>query len=153
MIKEGDKQGISKITFRLIVILIIIIVFAVILIIIMEFIKSGSERIEFEKLNINLEISKFTIINDSSLNITVKRNPGSGELVGIGFIIESQNDSEIIQKNVSLNQLEIKTFPITLEKLKTSEITKVQISLTFKIESQEMKKIKNYAVLQELEKD
>lgn len=144
MVKESDKEGLSKITFKLIIILISVIVIAAILIIILEFIKKGSEEIEFGGLNIDLEISQAKIINDSALNVTVKRNPGSGELVSMGFIIESENDSEIIQKNMSLNELEVETVEVNLNKINTNDIKKIQISFTFKLEPEIIKRIRIY---------
>jgi hypothetical protein len=135
-------MALSKISFKLILILISIIVVAVIMIIIMELIKGGSEEIDFDDLTLDLEISQVEIINDSTLEVTVVRNPGSGQLVSLNFIVQSENNSEIIQKNVSLDELQMKTFDINLEKINTKEIIKVEISIIFKIESGDIKGMK-----------
>jgi hypothetical protein len=82
-----------------------------------------------------LEILQAQKINDSALNVKVKRNVGDGEFVGINFVIDDGDNVEVIKTNTSLNELETKNFYIFLIEINASKIKKISIVPVFRLES------------------
>jgi hypothetical protein len=135
MLKRGDSRGLSTIVATLIIILLVLVATGIIWIVIRNVVKGGSEQISLGKFTLDLEISQVKNINDSALNITVKRNSGKGEFIAIVFVIEEEDNSETFTKNVSLLQLERRTFTIILININTSNIRKIKIYPVFRLES------------------
>ncbi len=106
-----NKRGLSTIVTTLILILLVLVAVGVVWIVIRNVLKSGVEDIDIEKFTIRLSIENVKM-NNEIIDITVKRNPGAGELTGIKFVLKNETDSVVVVRNVSLSELELNTFSI-----------------------------------------
>ena len=127
-----NKRGLSTIVTLLILILIVIIAIGIFWNVLDKNLDEVSEKMILDPLTLDLEISRVQILSDTAVEVTVKRNVGEGEIVGISFIMYDFNSSEVIQKNVSMNELETKNFSVVLKVVNASEIYKVSIAPIFK---------------------
>lgn len=135
MIKRGNTKGLSTIVATLLIILLTLVAVAIIWMVLRSVIKENAEQISFGKFTVDLDITRARIVNDSAINVTVKRNPGDGEIYGILFIVYDENNSEIKRYNISLAELQEKRFSIVLSDLVTDYVEKVAIAPIFMLES------------------
>lgn len=131
-----EKRGLSEVVTTLILVLLVIVALGIVWVVIRNTIQSSSEQINLEALTTNLEIKSATIDNSTGdASITLKRNKGSGNPIGLIFVFTNGTESEQIRINQTLNELETKTFNMQISKLNPSGITKVSISSIYKLES------------------
>ena len=133
--KRFNSRGLSTIIATLLILLLVLIAVGIIWIIVKNVIQGGAEQISSGKLTLDLKIEQVQKINDSQLNVIVKRNPGGNEFVGISFIIDDGDNTEIVKVNYSLIELETKNFQIILTELNASNIKKISIAPIFRLKS------------------
>ncbi|MCX6749858.1 MAG: hypothetical protein NTZ83_00190 [Candidatus Pacearchaeota archaeon] len=110
--KKEDTRGLSTVVATLLIILLVIVAIAIIWGVIRTVIIKGSESISLGKFTVDLEIVSIRQ-TPQDVNIKVRRNAGEGELEGIIFSIFDGKETHIYEKrNVSLEQLETKTFVV-----------------------------------------
>ena len=114
MIKRNNKKGLSTVVATLLVLLLTLVAVGVIWIVVKNVIQQNAEQVSFGKFTISLEISKASIINNTDINVIVRRNPGKGEIAGILFIAYNKDNSEIVKYNISMQELEERNFQIIL---------------------------------------
>jgi len=130
-----EKKGLSEIVSTLIIILLTLVAIGVIWVVVQNVLRSGAEQIEVGQYSLDLEIKSVQIEGEDVTIVVVKRNPGEGEFIGINFIFSNGTDSEIIRKDTTLNELDTKTFTLTLENIKTSTLTSVSVAPIYKTSS------------------
>jgi cysteine-rich repeat protein len=131
MIRRGNVNGLSTIVATLLIILLTLVAVGVIWVVVRNVIQQNAEQVSFGKFTINLEISKAEIINDTDIGVTVRRNPGKGEIAGILFVAYGKDNSEIVKYNISMQELEERNFQIILYVINTSMVDKVSIAPIF----------------------
>jgi cysteine-rich repeat protein len=131
MIKRNNKKGLSTVVATLLVLLLTLVAVGVIWIVVKNVIQQNAEQVSFGKFTISLEISKASIINNTDINVIVRRNPGKGEIAGILFIAYNKDNSEIVKYNISMQELEERNFQIILYVINTSMVEKVSIAPIF----------------------
>jgi len=134
MLKKGDNRGISKITLFILVLLIVLILVAYI--VIKNVVLKGSGERSLGKFTLDLKISQVQIIQNNSLDVVVKRNKGVGEFTGINFIVNDGKTTETIKTNVSMAELESRSFTLPLTSMNASEVKNVSIDAIFQYESE-----------------
>ncbi|MFA5764503.1 MAG: hypothetical protein WC915_06880, partial [archaeon] len=131
-----EKKGLSTIVATLLIILLTLVAVGIIWVVVRNVIQGGAEQISLGKLTLDLKLSQVQRINDSALTVTVKRNVGDGEFVGISFIIEDDSSSQVIKRNVSLQELETQSFQLyEITLVNISRATKISIAPIFRLES------------------
>ena len=131
MIERRGVKGLSTIVATLLVILLTLVAVGVIWVVVKNVIQQNAEQVSFGKFTINLKISKAGIINDTDISVTVRRNPGKGEIAGILFIAYGKDNSEVVKYNISMNELEERNFQVILYVINTSIVEKVSIAPIF----------------------
>jgi hypothetical protein len=134
MIKRGVR-GLSTIVATLLIILLTMVAVGIVWVVVRNVIVQSSEQVSLGKLTLNLEISKVQIINYTDLNVTLKRNTGEGEFIGIDFIVSDGTNREVIKKNTSLKELEVGVVQLSLTKVNASQIKAISIAPIFQLES------------------
>ena len=129
-----DCKGISEVITTLIIILLSLVAIGIVWVIISNILQSSSEEIEIGQFTINLDIKSVKIQN-SDVNVTVKRNKGVGNFTGLNFIFSDGKNSETIRQNETLKELNTKTFTFTLTELNATRLKAVSIAPIFKLES------------------
>jgi len=113
--KKEDKRGLSTVIATLLIIVLVIAAVGIVWVIVATLITDSTGQISFEKFTIDLEIVSVNQTSEN-VNIKVRRNPGAGNLEGILFSIFDGNNSHTYEKrNITLNELEMKTFVINYQ--------------------------------------
>ncbi|MEK6925641.1 MAG: LamG domain-containing protein [Nanoarchaeota archaeon] len=106
-----EKRGMSEVIATLIIILLVIVAILVVWGVVRNVIDTGAEQITLDKFTINIELEK-AVVSQNSIDVTVKRNPGQGELSGFRFVISDGTNSQIIDSTATLSELEQKTISL-----------------------------------------
>ena len=124
MLKRGDSKGLSK--FATIFLIMMIVLIVIVFFVVRDVILKGSGERALGKYTMDLEISKVQVVNNNnSLMVVVKRNMGDGNFTGINFVVEDTINKETISTNVSLEELESRTFVLPLGIIDISKIKKL----------------------------
>ncbi|MCX6746682.1 MAG: hypothetical protein NTU63_00935, partial [Candidatus Pacearchaeota archaeon] len=92
-----QKKGLSTIVTTLIIIVLVLVAIGIVWIVVRNVIQTGTEGVGLSQFTLNAEIKDVTADNVSdNVNLTVKRNPGEGEILKIKFIFSTETDSEIV---------------------------------------------------------
>jgi len=110
--KKGDKRGLSGVVTTLIIILLSLVAVVTIWVVIRNIVESGSEQIQLGQYTVDLDLQKAVSI-PAGTQVTLTRKPGQGAMNGLKFIVSDGVNSYIYdQKDITLNELETKTFTI-----------------------------------------
>ncbi len=125
-----QKRGLSAIITMIIVILLVLVGFVFVWFAVKNFISEGVDISSTGKVFINLEIKNVNIGVDS-VNVTVKRNIGEGEISKLKFIVSNDDTTEVIEKTTNIGELEQATFNINT----TICMNKISVAPVIKLES------------------
>ncbi len=104
-----DKRGLSAVVTTLIIILLVLVSTGIIWVVIRNLVSEGAEGIDLSKFTFDLTIKR-AYMDGTDVLVSVRRSPGGGEMVGINFVFLNETDSMVIQKNISLDELDEKSF-------------------------------------------
>jgi len=133
--KKESEKGLSTVVATLLLILLTLVAVGVIWVVVRNVIQSNSEQVFLGKYTLNLEITKTQRINDSTLNVTVKRNAGEGEFIGMNFVVEDDANTEVIKKYFLLKELETQRFQLFFNIINATKAKKISVVPIFKLES------------------
>jgi hypothetical protein len=111
-----EKRGLSMIVTSLIIILLVIVAIGILYVAYMNFVRTGTEGISLGKFTLNLEIEN-AYVDNNIVKVGVKRNAGKGDLIAINFVVEDEDNSEILREETTLQELGKETFLLTLSEL------------------------------------
>ena len=121
-----QKRGLSTIVTTLIMILFVLAAVAIVWVVIKNVIVEKSEEISIRSFTMNLEIKNVKIEEDT-ISMDVKRNPGKGEITGIKFIFDDGTNTEIINEEIVLKELDTEGFSFTLDNLNIHNVETISI--------------------------
>lgn len=96
----------------------------------------ATKEIKMHEHGIDLKIHSVSL-DKNSMDITIIRNPGGGEILGTVFKAEGKNISETFIERTPMKELEIKTYHLDMVSIYSPESIKIKISPIFQIESGE----------------
>ena len=82
----------------------------------------------FNNENLDLKISQVKKINDNTLDLTLKRNSGEGEFVGLSFAVSDGSTTEIIKVDCSIQENQENVFSLKFISLNASKIKKISVT-------------------------
>ncbi len=123
-----EVKGVSTIVSTVVIILLSIIGISFIMVIVFTIIRQGSEKIDLETLTFDLEIKKASVLNDSFVEVQVKRNSGEGKLVGLAFVFFNGQKSEIIEEELKLEELQEKVFVLELKEVNVDDLEEISVA-------------------------
>ena len=129
------KRGLSGVVTTLIIVLLVLVAIGVIWMVVRNVIDKGAEQIELGQFSLDLQIKKVQVQNGNVTVIVVRRNPGEGNFVGMNFVFSDGQNSETIRQNVSLQELDEKTFTFTLTKISASNLKTVSVAPIYELSS------------------
>src|SRR3990167_7168589 len=129
------KRGLSGIVTTLIIILLVLVAVGVIWVVVKNLVQKGSEQVELGQFALDLQIKSAQVEDGNVTVVVVKRNPGEGEFVGMNFVFSDGQNSETIRQNISLQELEEKSFTFTLTKINTSNLKTVSVAPIYQLDS------------------
>ncbi|GAI89428.1 unnamed protein product, partial [marine sediment metagenome] len=121
------KRGMSAVVTTLIIILLAIVAIGIVWVVVKNIVDKGRDEISLTSLTLDLQIKK-VLVEEDNLSIGVERGGGKGELVGINFVISDGDNSVVIRRDVSMQELETKIFTFILSELAVDEITSIEIA-------------------------
>ena len=130
-----EKRGLSAIVATLIIILLTLVAVGIIWAVVRNILQSGAEEVELGQFTLDLQIKAVQVEDGDVTIVLIRRNQGQGEFVGMNFIFSDGQNSEIIRENISLQELEEKTFTFTLTTISTSALKSVSVSPIYRTSS------------------
>ena len=92
-----NKRGLSLIVTTLILVVLVLVAIGIIWYVIRNVISGGTEEIAIGKFLVDADIQNVDIDNSTNnVSLTVKRNPGRGDVSGMKFIFYDGVNSEIM---------------------------------------------------------
>ena len=131
----SSTKGLSDVVTTLVIILISLVAIGVVWVVIQNVIQKGSEQVELGQFTLDLQIKAVQVQDENVTIVIVKRNPGEGEFVGMNFIFSDGQNSEIIRENTTLQELDQRSFTITLSEINTSNLKTVSVAPIYMLES------------------
>ncbi len=104
-----NHKGLSAVVTTLIIILLALVAIGILWVVVRNIISEGAEEISFERFYFDLSI-KNAYIDGQDVKVGVRRSPGGGDMTGVKFIFYDGANSFIIDKKISLKELEERTF-------------------------------------------
>lgn len=132
--KRLRKKGLSAVVTALVIILLVLVSTGTIWVAIKNLIVGGVEEISLGKFSTDLSI-KSVKVEGETLSVGVERAVGKGDLVKLKFIFENGTDSEIIERETDIEELDEKSFLFSLGDLSLLNIKKVSIVPVYKSSS------------------
>lgn len=130
------KRGLSDVVTTLIIVLLVLVAIGIIWVVVKNVIQKGSEQIEIGQFSLDLQIKSVNVQGDDvTIGVDVKRNPGQGNFVGMNFVFSDGQNSETIRQNITLQELEEKSFTFTLTKINVISLKTVSIAPIYKLDS------------------
>jgi hypothetical protein len=121
---KEDKRGIPRAIIAILIILSFLASVGILFFAINGFIKGGS--VPLGDASFNLKIENVQII-DNDVFLTLKRNLGRGEFVGLDFVFRDKIKSESFTEKVSIGEFGVKTFNFTLEKINPDDLQNITV--------------------------
>ncbi len=82
----------------------------------------------YDDENVDLKISQVKKINDNTLDVTLKRNAGEGEFIGLSFQVSDGATTEIIRVNSSMPEEQTGNFLLKFISLNASRVKKISVT-------------------------
>lgn len=109
----------SAIVGTLLVVLLVVVAVAIVWVVVRNTLEDSASNLDFDSVTIDLDIENvivyrdMTTVNDS-IAVTVKRSAGDEGLTAIKFVFADGNTSESFEETAVMEELELKTFNLTL---------------------------------------
>ena len=127
MQKKGE---LSRLAVNLLIVFLILIL-AVILFLIVKNILNENKQKVFDDSTLDFKISQVKKVDDSTLDVTVKRNEGEGEFVALSFAVDDGALMEIIRVNSSMPENQDGSFSLNFVLLNSSKIKRISVTPIF----------------------
>ncbi len=123
-----NKRGLSSIVITLILVLLAIAAIAIIWGVIRGVISKSSKQVNAATFSLDLKILKAYRSSDKIV-VNVERRPGQGEIVGLSFVLKTDNGSaELIKVDTTLGELESKDYILSPTSLNPVNINEVSVA-------------------------
>ncbi|MCL5018514.1 MAG: hypothetical protein M1416_01970 [Candidatus Pacearchaeota archaeon] len=126
-----NRRGLSTIVVTMIIILLSIIAIGIIWFVVSNIISEGSGQVRFGQFLIDLDITN-AYEENGNIFVDVTRKVGAGELLKIKFVLSDEVNSELIEAESSLGELESNRFSLDPSNLIASQVTTVSVAPVFK---------------------
>jgi hypothetical protein len=123
-----EVKGLTTLVSTVIIFAIVFIVGIGIWAIVTKVIIPGSNQVDLNQVTLDLELKKALIVNDSFIEVQVERNVGKGDFVGLIFIVSDGENSETIEINATLEELEKGVFVLDLKEINVNDIVEITIA-------------------------
>jgi hypothetical protein len=104
-----NKRGLSDIVTNLVLIILVLVAVGVVWVVVRNVVSQGAGEISLGRFTFNLEI-KSAYVDGTNIRVIVERSPGGGTLLGVNFIFSNGLENIIIERRVSIDELEQKSF-------------------------------------------
>jgi hypothetical protein len=134
-INKKSKKSMASIIATLIIILAVFVGITITWIAVSKIIEEGKDQIDLGKVTLNVEIKNVLAVNESFVKAYVKRNPGKGDLVGLAFVFNSDDENVVMERGLTLKELQEEMIILYLGEVNVAEIKSISIAPIIKLES------------------
>ncbi|GEM_PF-5034667 len=135
---DKSKKAFSPVITTLIIISVSLLSIGFVWIVVKNIVQDGAENVSLNKLVLSAKIEKISLNGTSNeVKMTLKRNSGRGDVKGVKFIFSDGMNTEVIEMDAGLKELERKDFEIRLEELNVSGLEVVSVALVSESDSGE----------------
>ena len=128
------KRGISAVIVTMIIIFLALVSTGIVWGVVKNIISSGSDQISLGSFTTDVEIQSVKV-GEETVDVDVKRNVGGGDVTRLKFVFSDGQDSGVIERTVSLEELEQEKFTFFLSQLPITSLKTVSVSPVFISES------------------
>jgi flagellin-like protein len=122
-----NKRGISNIIATLLLVLLAIVLIGILWVIIRNLVSSSSQGISLGGLTLDLKIQQATKASNN-LSVVVQRQPGTGNLVGINFVVSDGSTDEVIKQNASLDIYQGRDFILFPQQINAASAVTISVA-------------------------
>jgi hypothetical protein len=109
-----------------------IFVVTIIIVIVLLFNKTGKvSESSMSSEDLDMQIKNVQIQEDSSVKVNVNVDPKKEKIIGIKFIFEDEDGTEIIKKDISITQLSEQEFVFNLKEVDSRNLKKILVAPIF----------------------
>jgi hypothetical protein len=112
------KRGISAVISTVIIILISITAIVIVWVVISNILSEGTEDVELGQFTLNLKVKQVKVENNG-VHVTVKRNPGEGNLKEIKFFLSDGETTQEFKQEADIEELGEQTFILDYDDILT----------------------------------
>ncbi len=124
MQKKGE---ISRLAVNIIIGVLILALIVIIYFIVSGIMKDNKYKV-LDDSQLDLKISQVKKINDNTLDLTLKRNSGEGEFIGLSFAAEDDSTTEVIRINGFIPENESGNFSLNFLLMNASKLKKISVT-------------------------
>ena len=124
-----NKKGLSAIVGTLLVVLLTIAAVGIVWAVLRGTIQSNTDQIDFSKFTLSMDIVAAQYDSDTGASsVTVQRNAGDGNLYGLSFIFSNATENNVVERIVTLDQLDKQTFTFSSDEIGLTGPTEISIA-------------------------
>ncbi|MFQ5531090.1 MAG: LamG-like jellyroll fold domain-containing protein [Candidatus Nanoarchaeia archaeon] len=112
-----EKRGLSTVITSLILILLVLVAIGVVWIVVKNIMEKQSDEVSLGKLLIDAKIEAAQVDTNGAATVTIKRNPGQGEIAGMNFIFSDGTNTLLIERTTSILELGTQEFTFSSTEL------------------------------------
>lgn len=131
-----NKFGLSTIVVTLILILLSIVAIGVVWGVVSGILNNASKEVGFEQFTISLDITNAYEYNGNII-VNLKRNVGSGQIVGLTFVLSDEGESETYTSDIPIGELESKKYTIPVSQFNSTDIDEVSVAPRYESSGEE----------------
>ncbi len=129
-----NKRGISNVIATLLLVLLVIVLIGIVWVVIQNLVSSSSQGISLGGLTLNLKITQ-AAKGANTISVTVQRQPGAGNLVGVNFVFSDGLTYEAIKQNANLSIYEGRTFTLSPQQVSINSAKTVSVAPIYNSEN------------------
>jgi len=122
-----NNRGVSAVITTLLLVVLVLVISGIAWVGFSKGVGETSEDINIGRVSLNLEIISSTV-EGNNLIVNVQRKKGDGELVGIKFLVNSEDDQEILEESSNLDQFSSEKFTLSLASIDPNQVIRVSIA-------------------------
>ncbi len=122
-----EKRGLSTVVATLLIILLVIVAVGVVWTVVRNVIDRGTGSISTDQFTIDLGITSASL-SGNIVTVNVRRGAGEGDLSGFKLIFSDGTNSESVEENVALGELESQSFQVDINNLGVPNADRVSIA-------------------------
>ena len=134
---QKNKRGISTVIATMMIILLVLVAVGIIWVVIRNVISGGAGEINIEKFSFNLDIRSASLDTQGGVGVvkvTLHRNAGGENLIGIQFIFSDGSGSYSIERKTPIAETQEKVFTFTYTEIgNTSSLREVSIAPIYEV--------------------
>jgi len=135
-----NNRGVSVVIGTIFMVALVLVAASITWVLIRNVVNQSGDEVSLGRVSVDLKILSVSI-NAGNLVVNVQREKGKGELKGIKFVVEGNDEIEVVENDTSLEEFEATKFSLVLETIAPENVTKVSVVPVLKAGTSDVKDI------------